>query len=344
MKLLLLADVDLTGHDASAVHVREAARGFSQLGIEVHLVTPSLPIKRGFWHYVRLGLNLLRALIRVRPDVVYEREIPSLLPVVLCVGRPLFLEINGDAVAESLDYRKPRIGLALAYLRFKLWVKYRCAAGLLPVASFLQRKLPAGKPVLVTRCGYSQSLVETERSERIVIGFVGSFRRWHRVDLLVRAFVACGRSDLELLLVGEGPELAGARAYLEEHSARYEAVGYQRELGPYLARMDYGYNYVTPGLNDELSNSKVKSYLSAGVSVVGNSMLRDGATLDFARVEANETVEGLAAVLSGLERPGATQRQVLSAAAASRFDWGATMRARLDFICRQMGAKSAARS
>jgi len=43
---------------------------------------------------------------------------------------------------------------------------------------------------------------------RIRIGFVGNMRRWHRADLLLEAFRTLpGRDALELLMIGDGPEL-----------------------------------------------------------------------------------------------------------------------------------------
>jgi len=42
---------------------------------------------------------------------------------------------------------------------------------------------------------------------RFVIGFVGTFKRWHGVDLLLSAFRELHRADpsIHLLLVGDGP-------------------------------------------------------------------------------------------------------------------------------------------
>ena len=39
----------------------------------------------------------------------------------------------------------------------------------------------------------------------VTIGYAGNFRRWHRVDLLIRAFQWLDRNDVYLLIIGTGP-------------------------------------------------------------------------------------------------------------------------------------------
>jgi glycosyltransferase involved in cell wall biosynthesis len=73
------------------------------------------------------------------------------------------------------------------------------------------------------------------RDARIRIGFVGNMRPWHRADLLLHAFRALSTyQHLELLMIGDGPELDNLRKVasdlgLDDHvnflgSVRYEEV------------------------------------------------------------------------------------------------------------------------
>ena len=57
-----------------------------------------------------------------------------------------------------------------------------------------------------------QHVEAQSRDARVSIGFVGNMRPWHRADLLLQAFR--GLSDykhLELLMIGDGPELANLK-------------------------------------------------------------------------------------------------------------------------------------
>lgn len=73
--------------------------------------------------------------------------------------------------------------------------------------AFDLRRLASGRrdPQLAAELGIAES---------IVLGFVGWFDEWDRLDVLIRVFarIAESRPDLRLLLVGDGPVAAGLRA------------------------------------------------------------------------------------------------------------------------------------
>lgn len=107
-------------------------------------------------------------------------------------------------------------------------------------------------------------------SDRCVIGFVGSFLDWHRVDLLVDAFSRIPVAmNLHLLLVGTGPNLAAVLKQGERSGVRdrITSVGGVEpdEIPDYLASFDIG---VLPDTLDYGNPMKLTEYAAAAVPTV----------------------------------------------------------------------------
>jgi glycosyltransferase involved in cell wall biosynthesis len=108
----------------------------------------------------------------------------------------------------------------------------------------------------------------------LVVGWSGSFRRFHALDHLIDAFgsLAAGRPDLHLLLVGDGPD----RARLEERAAGIagsERVSFTGQV-PYskmrdhVAAMDIATLTAPDGDAFHYSPLKLREYRAAGRAVV----------------------------------------------------------------------------
>ena len=109
--------------------------------------------------------------------------------------------------------------------------------------------------------------------DHLVIGFSGSLKAWHGVDLLLEAFATLS-SEYRLLVVGEGPE----RKALEARAGVLGLAGRVIFTGPvphaqipaYLDAMDIGAAPYAPMAGFYFSPLKVVEYMAAGLPVVAS--------------------------------------------------------------------------
>lgn len=107
-------------------------------------------------------------------------------------------------------------------------------------------------------------------SDRVVVGFVGSFKPWHRVDLLVEAVgrLAHGR-PVHLFLIGNGPTRRRVRRFARRCGLRdrLTATGAvpAAEVPELLAACDIG---VLPAMHDYGNPMALLEYAAAGLPVV----------------------------------------------------------------------------
>jgi glycosyltransferase involved in cell wall biosynthesis len=112
--------------------------------------------------------------------------------------------------------------------------------------------------------------------DAVVIGFAGSLKPWHGVDLLLEAVARVGDRRLRLLIVGDGPEgeTLRRRAGQPDLTGTVVFTGPvpHARMGDYLAAMDIGVApYRAPGADEGdfyFSPLKIFEYLAAGLPVV----------------------------------------------------------------------------
>ena len=243
-------------------------------------------------HNLRFLKAAADAARKLRPDFIYERySLWGTAGLRLAKDRsiPLVLEVNAPLAYEQERYRAGLTCPPLArWVERRIWRK---ASLLLAVSESLRSQLQrAGvKPehIRVLPNAVNPRLfhpgVDAERVRerfkldgRFVVGFVGTFKGWHGVELLLTAFGDLHRADpsTHLLLVGDGPlrpqfEEEVREAGLQDAVTFAKGVAHQ-DVPHYLAAMDVAIAPY-PALEDfYFSPLKVFEYMAASRAVVAS--------------------------------------------------------------------------
>jgi glycosyltransferase involved in cell wall biosynthesis len=281
--------------------------------IETHVVVPGSSFC-GFEeapgiHFNRLFSSRARKALAGRPvSFVYQRYgLYNLTGLELAseLGAPFVLEYNGSEVWISRNWGKP--------LRFERTAKrienvLLRAADLIVVVSrplrddLVGRGIP-GYRVLVNPNGvdptrYSPDIDGTPVRRSLglegkrVLGFIGTFGRWHGAELLAEAFGRLmarrpeWRASVRLLMIGDGLTMAETRQRLDRHDVEDLAVLTGRipqELGPgHLAACDI---LIAPHVANPDgtpffgSPTKVFEYMAMGKAIVASRLDQIGEVL-----------------------------------------------------------------
>lgn len=289
-------------------------------------------------HGRRHGSRLAEVARRTRPDVILETHIAFSLSGVLAsraTGVPLVLDDVAPSWEEDAYYA---VGLHGAIRR----IHHRAvsaARGLVAVSGTMQRLLredgaPAEKLVLVPN-GFDAGAFApggdaTAARARLgipqhstVIGYVGSFQPFHRVEMLVEAFAALpADAGAHLLLIGDGSSAPDCRALAGrlgvDGRCTFTGAVPNAEVGAWFAAADVA---VLPATGDYCNPMKLYEYMALGLAIVApdQETLREVVTdgrdaLLFARDEPAALTRALAALAGD---PAARRRLSQEAAAAA---------------------------
>jgi glycosyltransferase involved in cell wall biosynthesis len=303
----------IASRDGQAVHLEELIEALRGQGHEVVLVGPASFESSGFggeigfvamlkrllpaavYELMEFAYNVpaarrLDAAVRThKPDVIYERY-SLLLAAGIWIHRrrkiPLLLEVNGPLFEE----RVKNDGLALHGLgRWCQRFEWNGADFVLPVtdvlAGYVRRYgVPESRIAVIpngintARFGHAPRDDEAKAAlgmaGRLVLGFTGFIRAWHRLDRVIDFVAAHGeRLNLHLLIVGDGP----VRAELEAHAKsrgvaqRFTITGVvERDaVVRHVAAFDIA---LQPGITEYASPLKLFEYMYLGRAVVAPDM------------------------------------------------------------------------
>lgn len=264
-----------------------------------------------------------------RPDFLYERyafgntaglaaardlRVPLVLevnsPMVLELGKTRGLSFPGLArrVERDLFRRADRVCVVTGVLRDML----------LEMGVPEERLLVTQNGVELARYAYPERAEARRRARaelaleavaegELVLGFVGFYRDWHRLDVVLGAMAARELAHTRLVLVGEGP----ARPALEAEAARLGLSARVHFAGPrphgaipaLLPAFDVA---LVPAINPYASPLKLFEYMAAALPVIApdqpnlREVLTDG--VDALLVQSG-AVEPMRAALLRLSEP-----------------------------------------
>lgn len=230
-----------------------------------------------------------------KPDFIYERYAFGNAGGLLAAARlgvPFILEVNSPLVDE-LDKTRG-LSLKRAARRIELAV-FRGATKVCVVTQVLGDILidmgVEPERILVTPNGVHPGLFEYEqlggreacrsRARRdlglptepgpgeLVLGFVGYFRDWHRLDLVIDLLALPGLEGLRLVIIGEGPAGEGLAAQAlqlgVQHRVHFPGSRRHDQIPELLTAFDVA---LMPAINAYASALKLHEYMAATLPVI----------------------------------------------------------------------------
>jgi glycosyltransferase involved in cell wall biosynthesis len=216
-------------------------------------------------------------------DLLYERYALWSSAAVKWAQRnnvPSVLEVNAPLVEEQATHRElahRELAEMLSSETFHL--ANRIVAVSTGVARWLVREAVESAKIDVLANGVDAARFTPEyhpHNAEPVIGFVGTLKPWHGLDILVDAAAQLKAQDLpfRLLLVGDGPERATVERALADRGLtnRTELTGAvaPAEIPALLARMDIAVAPYPDLADFYFSPLKVMEYMAAGRAVVAS--------------------------------------------------------------------------
>jgi len=233
--------------------------------------------------------SVLRAARAFDPRFLYERYAfgnTAGVRAARVLAKPLVLEVNSPMVLELAQTR----GLSFPHLARRIEGRIFRSATLVCAVTGVLRDMLVEQGVARERILVTQNGVDLERyvhregarplaraalglgpeaAGELVLGFVGFYRDWHRLDLVLSAMGAPELAATRLVLVGEGPARAEVERVAAERglSARVHFAGPRPhgEVPALLRAFDVG---LVPAINPYASPLKLFEYMAAGLCVI----------------------------------------------------------------------------
>jgi glycosyltransferase involved in cell wall biosynthesis len=311
--------------DAQGIHIEEMVKAFRDLGHEVEMVAlvkkeaTDLGKKNGnFWRWLKdltpswgyelmsLGYNLygyqkLSKKIRSkRPDLIYERYSLNTFCGIWAskrFGIPLILEVNAP-----LYYEQNNLGKLTFKRLARFSERWVCSNSkrTIVVSNVMKESLEKegvpGEKMVVMPNGIDPEKFHLKISGdavrqryglngKIVIGFVGWFRKWHGLEMLIEAFHEgnLGQNNAKLLLVGDGPAAHNLREYVQKYGLVDQVIFTgplrRNEIPGHIAAMDIT---VQPSAPAYACPIKILEYMAMGKCIIApdqpniREILQDG--------------------------------------------------------------------
>ena len=310
MRLLYVSadhGIPVLGHKGASVHVRELVTALTEEGAHVTLVSPRIgpegdrldapaellelePVVAGEHPRSaslraamgRQAEQLRRLAAQLGVDAIYERyslHSCAAAQVAEELQLPYVLEVNSPLRDEARRFRSlPHAEIAAeiearAYMKADhIFVVSRPLARLLVGAGVCRAKIE----VMGNGVTPEKFPARRHRGQGLIVGFAGSLKPWHGVEILTDAFARAARNvfDLRLEVVGDGP-LASVFDRFNLPPQRFKRYGAKPhdETLRILASWDIGVApYVEACPTFYFSPLKVVEYMAAGACPVASDL------------------------------------------------------------------------
>jgi glycosyltransferase involved in cell wall biosynthesis len=256
------------------------------------------------------------------------------------IGAPSVLFVPATVVWEADQWGTTRPGYGAWLERHGEAPSLRAAdlvaCGAEPVAEQVERLGVDADRILLTPSGVDLDLFDAHADRaavrarlgldgRFVVGWVGSFRRFHAIEQAVEAVAAIDGATL--LLVGDGPERPRIEQLARDRGVEAVFTGTveHRDLPAHLAAMDVGLVLAPVGAEYHYSPLKLAEYLATGITVVAPAVgqLRERLTdgVDAVLVAPHDHAALVDALTRLRDDPAGRDRIGRAARAAAEADW-----------------------
>jgi glycosyltransferase involved in cell wall biosynthesis len=193
--------------------------------------------------------------------------------------------VNSPLSSQQLDYRELVLDEVAAAVEGMLCTHAdRVLVTSAALADHARARGASRRRVRLVRCGAPRELFALPRRpsrggehEEFVLGFVGSLKPWHGIEILLHVFLRLREISpaYRLLVVGDGPMMPQVREFCRAHSleAFVELPGRvaHEEMPHWLGRMDAGLAPYPDLPSFYFSPLKIWEYAAAGVPIVASA-------------------------------------------------------------------------
>jgi len=229
---------------------------------------------------------LASKLMGKRTDLLYERySLFNFTGVLMAKAfrKPIALEVNSPfALEQQRDKQIRAFGFAQWTERVICNLATKVIVVSTPLRDIMIQQGIKPEKVVVMPNGVRTEMFKTGDAPegfrdslglqgKTVIGFVGWFRKWHGLEMLVDAF---RNADLKarnaaLLLIGDGPAMADLRHMVEQYGLEKEVIFAgpvpHADVPRYLDLVDIA---VQPAANEYCCPMKILEYMALGKAIV----------------------------------------------------------------------------
>lgn len=258
---------------------------------KIRLLTPKILYEIFEILYNGYGYYLLQKATKAfEPDFLYDRYITFNASSVLFAKShriPVVVEVNAPLALERTQQQDEKLFFRKTADRFEKWICSKADQTLVvssPLKDYLVSVGVPAEKVTVLPNGVNQKRFSASTNtdvtlrlklaipdDAVVLGFVGIFRPWHGLDLLLQGFryLQKKHKKVHLLLVGDGPilpelELAAKEAGLKNNITFTGRVAHE-EIPRYISLFDIA---VSPKATFYASPMKILEYMAMGKVVV----------------------------------------------------------------------------
>ena len=303
----------IASKDGQYVHISEIVSALKSLGHEIIMVEPNsinqkefgksakgvqglrdnlpgfvhelLEFAYSFYDFIKL----YKAIKKHQPDCIYERYnlyLPSGIWAKQWFNLPLLSEVN----SPLYDEREKNDGIQIkALARWTERYAWEHADHVLPVtqvlANIIEQEGIRQDKMSVIHNGINTKnfpwppalsndiLQQYQLGGKLVLGFVGFVREWHRLDRVLDAIAAHPDENWHLFLVGDGP----GREFLEQHAQRLgitdkmtiTGIISRENMPQYQSVFDLA---LQPDVTPYASPLKIFEYMALGKAILAPNM------------------------------------------------------------------------